>query len=185
MFPFHRWLVPVPVPCTAGSSEAAGLDAPAERDGAIRRLLRPWKEEVRQTVDGRQSYYPSRGGLPEPSPQLVQLSLADALRHVASGSIEPRDLLRQLPADLRVILEKVAQDRYKRRLDALSSDECRALCGMLSGAFAAAAAGSASGAQSASRRATWRSRSWRAAAWAVGLAAAALAVTLAAWRWLA
>jgi len=83
--------------------------------------------EMRSNVDGQRSYYPAGGGLPTPSCHVVQLSLAEAIRKVASGEVEPRQIIRQLPDQLRTILDDYADKLYSKGLDALSPAQGREL----------------------------------------------------------
>ncbi len=119
MFPFK--------PCLAGIPGGVGPDdgRPAKRD-------LPWRPplafaETRMQADGGQSYYPSGG-----SSRIVQLTLGEAIDQAVAGDIEPEQVVRQLPQQLQAVLDAFAQKAFSRKLDTLSSDQCRTVLAMLS-----------------------------------------------------
>ncbi len=146
--------------------------------------------EARVSCGGSVGYYPSSG----PSYRTVQLTLPQAVEHVLAGEMEPHDLLRQLPNEIKTVLES----HFGKKVQSFSREEALALVAAL-GASAANSDGSAkvdngrtssppasasSGSQTPQAKLK-RSGSFLGRAVFAAVVATALALgAYAAWRWL-
>jgi hypothetical protein len=121
----------------------------------------PWRDldfhkmsELRQSVDGRQSHYPSGGSSGGWETPTVQTKLKDALAAVVAGRIDPEQVLAQLPAHLLEILDTASNAIHGKPVDDLATNEKRAILGLLARAVRDAPAGGARGSPTASASAT-------------------------------
>jgi len=87
--------------------------------------------EMRSTTDCHRSFFPSGQGSSAPVFGAIQPSLARDISKVVSGEIEPKELARQLPDHLRVLLGLFASTHYSKSIDLLSSEEYRAVFKLL------------------------------------------------------
>lgn len=133
MFPFDAKFNRGLVPCLAGVPY--GTERDEGNDTPWKKLESYVMAEVRQSVDGHRHYFPSGSTISSPSYQTVQLALPDAVGKVVDGDLDPQQLTRQLPEQLRSILDTFANARYGKKLAVLSSEEQREVYALLGGAM--------------------------------------------------
>lgn len=132
MFPFDLRFGDKLIPClTDGLLDEDHHQDRLKQDDIWKKAKELNLSRNRENVDGHQNFFPSGGNKPDPHYLVKQISLSEAIDQVISGEMAPMDLIRQMPDQLRSILDTFAKERFKKGLEALSVQECREVLGIL------------------------------------------------------